>query len=128
MEHQTPSRGTLPRNDRPTGRVNLDLKTSSRQRTLCADGTVPDRIVLVAGSNGRELTDAKLEEWVAGFPIEVDHGRRRPETITAARSAWRKRDCHPNVYPALSGRPCTSAAQAENTLCISPRPRKSAGH
>jgi hypothetical protein len=36
---------------------------------------VSDSIVLVRGNNGREKTDAELEEWVAGFPIEVNDGR-----------------------------------------------------
>jgi hypothetical protein len=53
---------------RPTERAKIDLENSSCQRTWCADGTVSEHIVLVAGSNGRDLTDVELEEWVAGFP------------------------------------------------------------
>jgi hypothetical protein len=40
-------------------------------------------VVLVAGNNGRELTGTKLEEWVAGFPIEVDDGRTRPRRLSS---------------------------------------------
>src|SRR5580700_7786298 len=53
-----------------TGRAKLDLKSSSCQRTLCADGTVSESIVLVRGNNGREVTYAELEEWVESFPID----------------------------------------------------------
>jgi hypothetical protein len=48
---------------------------------LCADGTVSESIVLVRGNNGREVTDAELEEWVESFPIEVDDGRIRPRRL-----------------------------------------------
>ena len=71
---------SLPNKTRPLGR-ELDLENSTCQRTLCADGTVSESIVLVAGNQGRELSDNDLEEWVAGFPIEVDDDRICPRRL-----------------------------------------------
>ena len=34
-------------------------------------GAVSESIVLFTGSNGREITDNELEEWIESFPIEV---------------------------------------------------------
>jgi len=50
----------------PTRRDNIDLEKSSCQRTLCADG-----------SDGREVSDEELNEWIATFPIEMPDGRIR---------------------------------------------------
>jgi hypothetical protein len=40
--------------------------------------------VLVAGNNGREITDNELEEWAESLPIEMGDGRIRPMPLTAA--------------------------------------------
>ena len=50
---------------RPAGRAKLDLENSACRRTLCADGTVSESIVLVTGNNGREITDNELETFCA---------------------------------------------------------------
>jgi hypothetical protein len=65
----------------PVGRGPVDLGNSCCQRTLCADGTVCESITLVAGDNGREITEDELEQWVESFPIEVPDGRIRPRRL-----------------------------------------------
>lgn len=60
------------------------METSTCQRTRCADGPVSEGIVLVAGNNGREITDNELEEWAESLPIEMGDGRIRPMPLTAA--------------------------------------------
>lgn len=53
----------------PTGR-GLDLENSTCQRTLCADGSVSESVMLATGNDGREATDEDLDQWIATFPIE----------------------------------------------------------
>jgi len=67
---------------RPTGRGKIDLENSSGQRTLCADGTVSESIVLVAGNTGRNSTNNELEEWFESFPS-------RCRTAAYARGVYR---------------------------------------
>jgi hypothetical protein len=59
----------------------VDLANSTCQRTLCADGSVSESLVLFSGNKAREITDDELEEWVGGFPIEVPDGRIRPRRL-----------------------------------------------
>ncbi len=59
----------------PSGGV-VDLANSSCQRTLCADGSISEHIVLVAGENGRQITDSELEAWIETFPAETNPGFR----------------------------------------------------
>jgi hypothetical protein len=56
----------------PTRRDNIDLEKSSCQRTLCADGSISEHIVLVEGENGREISDSELEAWIETFPAEAN--------------------------------------------------------
>ena len=59
----------LPHDATPLG-GKADLGNSRCRRTLCADGTVSESIVLATGNNGREITGAELEAWVESFPID----------------------------------------------------------
>ena len=52
------------------------LEQATCRRTLWPDGTVFENAVLGTRSDGRELTDAELDAWVASFPIEEEHGIR----------------------------------------------------
>jgi len=65
---------------RPTS-GKVELENSTCRRTLCRDGTVMENIVLAPGKNGRAITDAELEEWVAGFPLEPYNGPFRPTRL-----------------------------------------------
>jgi hypothetical protein len=63
-----------------SGKAELEKSTCR-----CADGTVSETIVLAPGKNGREITDAELEEWVAGFPLELYNGPIRPTRLPRVR-------------------------------------------
>jgi hypothetical protein len=67
----------------------LDLENSWCQRTLCADGTVSESITLATGTDGREVTDEELDEWIATFPIEVPDGRIHLRRLPPLESAYR---------------------------------------
>ena len=56
---------------RPAGLRKQDLENSTCRRTLWPNGTVSDSVELGTGSNGREVTDGELDQWVASFPVET---------------------------------------------------------
>ena len=60
--------------------VRLDRKPGLEgamcRRMLWPDGTVSENVMLGMSSDGRELTDAELDAWVASFPIEEEEGVR----------------------------------------------------
>lgn len=64
----------------PAGLRNPGLEGATCRRTLCPNGTVMESVEFSTSSNGRELTDAELDAWVASFPIEpiADGIRLRP--------------------------------------------------
>ncbi|MGA2592356.1 MAG: hypothetical protein ABSH32_20790 [Bryobacteraceae bacterium] len=41
------------------------------RRTLCPDGTVMESVELPTSSDGPELTQEELDQWVASFPAET---------------------------------------------------------
>ena len=57
------------------------LEGATCRRTLCSDGTVSESVVLGESLDGRELTDAELDAWVATFPIEAPDGVIRPRRL-----------------------------------------------
>ena len=56
---------------RPAGLLNPSLENATCRRTLCPNGTVMESVTFSTSTNGRELTEAELEDWVASFPVET---------------------------------------------------------
>jgi hypothetical protein len=46
-------------------------KNVTCRRTLCPDGTVMESVELPTSSDGPELTQEELDQWVASFPAET---------------------------------------------------------
>jgi len=85
----------------PLGR-KAELGKSTCRRFLCADGTVSETIVLAPGENGHKITDAELEEWIAGFPIELYNGPVRPTRLphlNSGRSAPERANAEAKLAP-----------------------------
>src|ERR1039457_2711108 len=55
----------------PAGLRTPDLKHSTCRRILWPNGTVSETVELGTSSNGREVTDDELDNWIAGFPPEA---------------------------------------------------------
>lgn len=73
----------------PAGLRKPDLENSTCRRTLWPNGTVSEMVCLGTSSNGRELTDAELDEWVTSFPIEAAPTRVKQLTIMRHNNASR---------------------------------------
>jgi len=56
---------------RPAGLRNPALEGATCRRTLCPNGTVLESVEFRTSSNGPELTQGELDEWVASFPVET---------------------------------------------------------
>ena len=59
----------------PAGLRTPDLEQSTGRRTLWPNGTVSETVELGTSSNGREVADDELEQWISSFPIQVPDGR-----------------------------------------------------
>ena len=56
---------------RSAGLLNPSLENATCRRTLCPNGTVLESVEFTTSSNGRELTQEELDQWVASFPVET---------------------------------------------------------
>ena len=56
---------------RPAGLRNPALEGATCRRTLCPNGTVLESVEFSRSSDGRELTQEELDQWVACFPVEA---------------------------------------------------------